>query len=76
MEYLDLSLPTPAGNLACDEALLDLCETQETLEILRFWESPQHFVVLGYGNLADGMLSEAVRRLREAIEESRRRVMP
>ena len=26
MKYLDLSLPTPAANLACDEALLEGCE--------------------------------------------------
>ncbi|WP_200308918.1 MocR-like pyridoxine biosynthesis transcription factor PdxR [Streptomyces adelaidensis] len=29
-----------------------------------------HGLVLGYGNLADGMVNEAVRRLREAIESS------
>jgi lipoate-protein ligase A len=49
MTYLDLTLDTPAENLACDEALLDLCE-EERAEILRFWESRQHFVVVGYGN--------------------------
>ena len=26
MKYLDLTLSTPAENLACDEALLDFCE--------------------------------------------------
>ncbi len=50
MQYLDLTLPTPAENLACDEALLDLCEEGHGCELLRFWESPTHFVVLGYGN--------------------------
>lgn len=46
---LDLSLPTPAENLALDEALLDLCDAGGP-ESLRFWESPVPFVVVGYGN--------------------------
>lgn len=49
MKFLDLTLPTPAENLAGDEALLDLCE-EAGVEILRFWESRQNFVVVGYGN--------------------------
>ncbi|HWN93652.1 MAG TPA: hypothetical protein VNT99_01355 [Methylomirabilota bacterium] len=49
MKFLDATLPTPAENLACDEALLDLCQ-KERVEILRLWESRQHFVVAGYGN--------------------------
>ena len=49
VKLLDLTLPTPAENLACDEALLDLCE-EEGEEILRFWEARQPFVVVGYGN--------------------------
>lgn len=50
MKYIDLTLPTPQANLACDEALLDLCEEGYEHEILRFWEHPEHFVVLGYSN--------------------------
>ena len=50
MHYLDLTLPTPHHNLACDEALLDLCETGYDTEILRFWEPDDYFVVLGYTN--------------------------
>lgn len=53
MQYLDLTFPTPAENLACDEALLDLCERDSSTEILRFWESSTHFVVVGYGNHVD-----------------------
>lgn len=49
MLVCDLSLPTPAGNLALDEALMEQCESSG-LEVLRFWESPQHFVVVGYAN--------------------------
>jgi len=50
MTWLDLTLPTPAENLACDEALLDAAEEQGGSPVLRFWESPSHFVVLGYAN--------------------------
>lgn len=50
MKLLDLTLPTPAENLACDEALLDWCEAGGGGEILRFWESPEYFVVVGYAN--------------------------
>lgn len=50
MKHLDLTLPTPEENLACDEALLDLCEAGAADEVLRFWECPKPFVVLGYSN--------------------------
>lgn len=50
LRILDLSLPSPAANLACDEALLDAAEEDGAGELLRFWESTTHFVVLGYGN--------------------------
>ena len=50
MTLLDLTLPTPAENLALDEALLDAAEAGERREVLRFWESPTPFVVVGYAN--------------------------
>jgi lipoate-protein ligase A len=50
MKLFDLTLPTPAENLACDEALLDWCEAGGGDEVLRFWESPEYFVVVGYAN--------------------------
>jgi lipoate-protein ligase A len=50
MNCLDLTLPTPAANLACDEALLDACEEQAGGEVLRFWEPRDYFVVVGYSN--------------------------
>jgi len=50
MKWLDLSFPTPAENLACDEALLESCEAGIISDTLRFWESPNYFVVVGYGN--------------------------
>ena len=63
MKLLELTLPTPAENLACDEALLDLCEadggndgpsatSSGSSGILRFWEAREHFIVLGYSNQA------------------------
>ena len=50
MEFLDLTLPTPTENLACDEALLDWREQNGGNGILRFWQSPETFVVVGYAN--------------------------
>ena len=49
VQLLDLALPTPAENLACDEALLDDCEARGG-SALRFWESTTPFVVVGYAN--------------------------
>ena len=51
MNYCDLSLPSPGENLACDEALLDLCEANGG-ELLRVWETSRYFVVVGYANKA------------------------
>jgi lipoate-protein ligase A len=48
----DLTFPTPEENLACDEALLELCEAGEAGDLLRFWEPEKYFVVLGYANAA------------------------
>jgi lipoate-protein ligase A len=50
MNLTDLSLPSPAENLAAEEALLDSCEAGQIGELLRFWESPAYFVVVGYAN--------------------------
>ena len=50
MKFLDLTFPSPADNLACDEALLEWCETGTGEELLRFWESPAQFIVVGYAN--------------------------
>src|SRR6266487_3675669 len=52
MTFVDLTLPSPAENLACDEALLDSCEAGECDGLLRFWEAAEYFVVLGYANKA------------------------
>ncbi|MBM4000916.1 MAG: lipoate--protein ligase family protein [Planctomycetes bacterium] len=49
MRILDLTLPTPAENLALDEALLDDAEAggPSVGGVLRFWESPEPIVVVG-----------------------------
>ena len=52
MRLLDFTFPTPEENLACDEALLEMCEQGHGREVLRFWEPPSVFVVLGYSNVA------------------------
>lgn len=50
MKFLDVTWPTAEENLAYDEALLDFCEDDGTMEILRFWEPTTYFVVVGFGN--------------------------
>jgi lipoate-protein ligase A len=50
MKLLDRSFPSPAENLAADEALLDGCEAGLGAETLRFWEPRATFVVVGYAN--------------------------
>jgi lipoate-protein ligase A len=50
MKLLDRPFPSPAENLAADEALLDRCEAGWGAEILRFWEPRETFVVVGYAN--------------------------
>ena len=48
MRYLDLTLPTPAENLALDEALLDEAESAaRPTETLRIWEPREPMVVVG-----------------------------
>jgi lipoate---protein ligase len=50
VKYLDLTFPDPARNLACDEALLELCENGAEEGVLRVWEPADYFVVMGYSN--------------------------
>ena len=47
MRLLDVSLKKPIENLAFDEVLLDEADARHGGEVLRFWESPVPFVVLG-----------------------------
>ena len=50
LRLLDLALPTPGENLACDEALFVECEQRGGNGTLRFWEPSRSFVVVGYAN--------------------------
>lgn len=51
MKYLDLSFNDPAVNLACDEALFEVFETEKLDDgVLRVWEPRNHFIVLGHSN--------------------------
>jgi lipoate-protein ligase A len=50
VKYLDLTFSDPASNLACDEALLELCEANDEIGLLRIWEPENYFVVVGYSN--------------------------
>lgn len=68
MKYCDFTAGAPADHLACDEALLDLCEAGAERAILRVWEPAAPFVVLGYANrIAEHVDVEACRRLRIPI---------
>jgi lipoate-protein ligase A len=54
MDFLDVTLPTLAENLALDEALLLDAEAGRGREVLRVWEWPRYAVVLGAaGRIAD-----------------------
>ena len=59
MQYVDFTFESPAENVACDEALLDLCEAGWADEVLRFWESATPFVVVGYGNHVEQEVNRA-----------------
>lgn len=64
LRWLDLTLESPALNLALDEALLDRCEEDAAAEALRFWESPAPFVVLGRSSDAEADVDLAACRAR------------
>lgn len=62
MDFLDVTLPSAAENLALDEALLLAAESGDGGEVLRFWEWPAPVVVLGSGGcLADDVDEAACR---------------
>ena len=48
MKRLDLTLATPAENLALDEALVETADVDQShVELLRLWEPRETFVVIG-----------------------------
>jgi lipoate-protein ligase A len=73
MRFLDLTLPTPAENLALDEALLDDAELSPSApSILRIWEPERPLVVIGRSSKIreevryDACLAEGIPVLRRA----------
>ncbi len=50
MLFLNHSFQDPESNLALDETLLENAESGLNGEVLRVWESPDYFVVLGYSS--------------------------
>jgi lipoate-protein ligase A len=73
MRLLDLTLHSAEENLALDEALLDEAEqSEQPMEMLRLWESPEPVVVLGRGSQAArevhlaGCRQRAIRVLRRS----------
>jgi lipoate---protein ligase len=62
VHLFDLTLQTPAENLALDEALLEAAEAGEIGDVLRLWEPTQTFVVIGRSSrYADEVNVEACR---------------
>ena len=60
MRLLELTLPTPAENLALDEALLDQAEAGSAPgEILRLWEPATPLVVIGRSSKIDEEVDRA-----------------
>jgi len=68
LALLEVTLPTPAENLALDEGLLNDAEEyagrQEPFrEVLRLWESPLPFIAMGStGRLTEEVYAESCRR--------------
>jgi lipoate-protein ligase A len=60
MTALEFPLLQPAEILAMEELLLDAAEVGNAGETLAFWESAQHFIVLGYGNKAATETNQSV----------------
>jgi lipoate---protein ligase len=59
MDYLGLTLPTLAENLALDEALLLRAEQGPSRDLLRLWEWPSTAVILGAGSVLAADVDEA-----------------
>ena len=67
----DISLDTPEENILFDEVLFTLAEEGACDEMLRFWESPEVFVVLGrIGKVEDDVKVQAV--LKDGLKVLRR----
>ena len=59
IRWFDLTLPTPAENLALDEALLSEVDANPSRAVLRVWESNTYCVVLGRSNHVETEVDES-----------------
>lgn len=60
MQYLELTLPSIAENLALDEALLEEAQESEPgTETLRIWQASNPFIVLGRSSRVDDEVQRA-----------------
>lgn len=53
MKFRDISFPTAPENILFDNVLFSLAEKHEAGEYLRFWESPEIFIVMGLTGRAE-----------------------
>src|SRR3989338_2013917 len=61
MLFKDISFPTPQENILFDDVLLSLAEEGKSESVLRCWESPKMFIVLGrIGKAADDIHIDTV----------------
>ena len=67
MLLANLTLPSPEENLACDEVLLGMCERGTSTGLLRFWQPPSPFIVLGHGSRTGDEVN---------VDEARKRRVP
>lgn len=59
----DISFNDPLKNIVYDDVLLRLAEDGVSGEVLRFWESPVYFIVLGLiGKVEEDVNAESVKR--------------
>ncbi|HQP09985.1 MAG TPA: lipoate--protein ligase family protein [Candidatus Omnitrophota bacterium] len=64
----DVSFPSPEENILYDEVLLHLAEQGKSGGVLRFWESPETFIVLGrIGKEQDDIKIDAARKDRVPV---------
>jgi lipoate---protein ligase len=64
----DISLEQPQDNILYDEVLLEIAQAGQSPEVLRLWESPVYFIVLGRtGKIAEDVKEQQARKDRIPI---------
>lgn len=62
IHYLDFTSPTPAANIAVDEALLEWVEespSDQPIEVLRLWQPATPFAVIGRASILANEMNQA-----------------